>query len=451
MAPSMAFAIRQLQLGISLHGAERSPAAPHSDVNVSRPPSLAAVDGPRSKSHLRLGVSLADQVYRFVQSLDDPETKWRQRAADRLGALAEASEQSAEIIAKHTRKLASKCGDQEAVVRGAIVGALQSLADGSQARIVAVHAPFYVQCLSDKDRTVRRKTAALYRAVADGGEASAVVAHLPKIVEFLASEDALRVTPLRALEAFANRGQANAVSALGLEQIIRALSGKTAAVRVAACDALTSICKGGSSETLWSNFDSLTGNNHIIDKLISLSRTGDADARQSRVISRSEEVADVRQSSLCALRAFGEAHLEASQLLRDWRRETIIEIATEVVIDDELRRGLLALVGHRTASALSIPPLVGNQTWINADYDESDSGSDDEDERLECSICQGALGRHGQVASLPCGHSFHARCIGRWLNSRVTGTCPNCRHQPYRRPSNARSDGRRLSRLLQTG
>jgi hypothetical protein len=41
----------------------------------------------------------------------------------------------------------------------------------------------------------------------------------------------------------------------------------------------------------------------------------------------------------------------------------------------------------------------------------------------ECPVC---LCAHGNsAAELPCGHSFHAQCIERWL--RISANCPMCR------------------------
>ena len=48
----------------------------------------------------------------------------------------------------------------------------------------------------------------------------------------------------------------------------------------------------------------------------------------------------------------------------------------------------------------------------------SDAGAD------ECTICSYAMGA-GNDRTLPCGHAFHAACIGEWA-ARVP-TCPLCR------------------------
>jgi len=45
----------------------------------------------------------------------------------------------------------------------------------------------------------------------------------------------------------------------------------------------------------------------------------------------------------------------------------------------------------------------------------------------ECSICLKSIRRYKET--LPCSHSFHAGCIGFWLNR--AETCPMCR-QPVR-------------------
>ena len=44
----------------------------------------------------------------------------------------------------------------------------------------------------------------------------------------------------------------------------------------------------------------------------------------------------------------------------------------------------------------------------------------------QCSICMDNLG-HGQNQALRCGHSFHKRCIQRWIQT--SRTCPTCRER----------------------
>jgi hypothetical protein len=47
-------------------------------------------------------------------------------------------------------------------------------------------------------------------------------------------------------------------------------------------------------------------------------------------------------------------------------------------------------------------------------------------EKNECTICFRLL---YDVMMLPCSHSFHLKCIGKWLNT--NNTCPLCRMIVY--------------------
>ena len=54
---------------------------------------------------------------------------------------------------------------------------------------------------------------------------------------------------------------------------------------------------------------------------------------------------------------------------------------------------------------------------------------------LACGICHEAYTTSNidseQPLTLPCNHTFGARCIKRWLDESSTSTCPNCRSGPY--------------------
>lgn len=45
----------------------------------------------------------------------------------------------------------------------------------------------------------------------------------------------------------------------------------------------------------------------------------------------------------------------------------------------------------------------------------------------ECSICLNSIRRTRGIRDLPCGHSFHRRCIDSWKETGKT-TCPLCRN-----------------------
>jgi hypothetical protein len=43
----------------------------------------------------------------------------------------------------------------------------------------------------------------------------------------------------------------------------------------------------------------------------------------------------------------------------------------------------------------------------------------------ECRICMARIEPNVPVVPLPCGHTFHAECVSRWL-TQCKGTCPLC-------------------------
>jgi hypothetical protein len=45
----------------------------------------------------------------------------------------------------------------------------------------------------------------------------------------------------------------------------------------------------------------------------------------------------------------------------------------------------------------------------------------------ECSVCLDEITQATGSATMACGHCFHIKCIGRWLNNNET--CPYCRHE----------------------
>eukprot|EP00727_Mastigamoeba_balamuthi_P008412 m51a1_g4193 hypothetical protein (225) ;mRNA; r:405142-405899 len=44
-----------------------------------------------------------------------------------------------------------------------------------------------------------------------------------------------------------------------------------------------------------------------------------------------------------------------------------------------------------------------------------------------CAVCMEDLEQGARVSAMPCGHRFHAQCIGPWLELR--NTCPCCRYE----------------------
>ena len=45
--------------------------------------------------------------------------------------------------------------------------------------------------------------------------------------------------------------------------------------------------------------------------------------------------------------------------------------------------------------------------------------------KVQCSICTELFDNSSDITALPCGHTFHDDCVGRWL--RQSMTCPQCR------------------------
>ena len=44
-----------------------------------------------------------------------------------------------------------------------------------------------------------------------------------------------------------------------------------------------------------------------------------------------------------------------------------------------------------------------------------------------CAICQHDIAAGEEIATLPCGHTFHCECVDDWL--RISKACPTCRRR----------------------
>eukprot|EP00906_Rhabdomonas_costata_P003849 RCo005809 len=49
------------------------------------------------------------------------------------------------------------------------------------------------------------------------------------------------------------------------------------------------------------------------------------------------------------------------------------------------------------------------------------------DTQTECTICQDKYRAGVEVTTLPCKHSYHSECIGKWFDE--NGNCPICRKE----------------------
>lgn len=47
----------------------------------------------------------------------------------------------------------------------------------------------------------------------------------------------------------------------------------------------------------------------------------------------------------------------------------------------------------------------------------------------ECSICYGNISNKTGTTLSKCGHSFHNKCLGKWIKSCEIPTCPLCRDE----------------------
>lgn len=63
-------------------------------------------------------------------------------------------------------------------------------------------------------------------------------------------------------------------------------------------------------------------------------------------------------------------------------------------------------------------------------------GSDIELKNRDCTVCLELFGEGESIKVLPCGHGYHPKCIGQWVD--VSDTCPLCRADPWEYPTNIR-------------
>jgi len=413
--------------GDSRHGSSQMPVMQAREA-WARPSHSAAQDMPEGSGSSPsrrsfLGSSIRDVVFLHAQKLSDKEPEWRKRAAERLAALAESSSNAAAAVAGHTSKLMRCCKDPDESVRAAALGALEVLVDSGQALGVTSFVPDIAACLQDDSSVVCRRAASLCRAIADAGFAVFVAAHINKIVRTLERQNnAIRVTPLRALASLSSKGEARAVVEIALEAIFQSLRDKIRAVRIAACDALS--CTARAPEVQ----DSLK---HWCDSQIP-EPLPESQPGLFSVLERIKRVflfdkdTKARLASMSALAAFAEVNPEHGALFCERHREQFAALARDV----------LGSEGHQLQELVAtLPgPLRETQVFTENNDDLQDSESDGEGQHA-CPICQRNLCQHGVPKALPCGHTFHTRCIDRWLDKQgASRACPLCR----RRPSSAR-------------
>jgi hypothetical protein len=433
-----------------------------------------------------VGACSKDLIFLQAQKLSDREPEWRMRAAERLAAFAQ-SISGADAVAEHTMTLVRCCRDPDEFVRAAALGTLEVVVDGGHALRVTKSMVDIANCLPDKSSVVRSRAASLCRALSDAGFAGVVAAHINKIVRCLEVEDnAIRVTPLRALASLSSKGEASAVVEVALDTIFQRLHDKTRAVRIAACDALSCTAQAPEVQEMllhWCNRQECC-------EMLLFSQPGICSVleRIKRVFMFDTDT-QARLASMTTLAAFANVDGVMGALFCQRHRAEFVALARDVTGSDghELQELVAALPGLRATevfpnaantregSARTVEPLTSREgatrteelhgyhahrtssSVLDApnycegahvqrdDLEDTDSDGDGH----ACSICQRDLSRHGAAKTLPCGHTFHMRCILRWMDrlSAFPRSCPLCRQRPgskglpplcHRRPSSAR-------------
>ena len=86
-----------------------------------------------------------------------------------------------------------------------------------------------------------------------------------------------------------------------------------------------------------------------------------------------------------------------------------------------LRTAILGFQTHRLSRPAPPRPPPPRPVSIRS---HRASRSNNVDTGQQCSICFESIFSH-DMATLPCAHSFHEECIGRWIHR--TPSCPLCR------------------------
>lgn len=175
------------------------------------------------------------------------EEEERRTSAEALGKLASAP-RTAAMVTEYMGTLGRRLKDPERNVRSAVLRVFRNLAENGEVKAVGQYSREIVALLMDDDMAIQSKTAALCRVIAEEGGAGCLVKHVPQLIECFESSSCL-VTPLHALRAMADAGEAEAV-ARGVSRLVAALSDESCRVRCAACEALTSLGQSGGGELL---------------------------------------------------------------------------------------------------------------------------------------------------------------------------------------------------------
>ena len=71
---------------------------------------------------------------------------------------------------------------------------------------------------------------------------------------------------------------------------------------------------------------------------------------------------------------------------------------------------------------------VVSAAWVSEQHDAA------------CTICLCDVEAGSFVRHLPCGHTFHQKCVDAWLTSQQWTVCPNCRRDPRVSPGQPSAD-----------
>ena len=93
----------------------------------------------------------------------------------------------------------------------------------------------------------------------------------------------------------------------------------------------------------------------------------------------------------------------------------------------------------RTTGTASPSPSIGNRSFGNLLLGEAREQSstmfinlkkENSDDGLMCMVCLAPFQKHDKIGKLMCSHTFHKRCIYKWLKKKTT--CPLCREDVKR-------------------
>lgn len=397
---------------------------------VGRNAGASMVGLPRLATGLR---SMEDhQVSELVRMLDSHNVEEKRKATKNLGLLATKDGMTTRI-ASHAGSLARRLHDNDEGTRKFTLEALRILSENGEARVVGLHARDIVACLKDEDVILRRKAAALCRVIAEEGGATYLAVHVPRLMECFQGS---LVTPLDALRAMADAGEASSVSH-SMSQLVRALSDNSCRIRGAACDTLATIGRSGGGELMRrlrmieqanrapprghrGEHDEGSGEPPILEALTSL------------VLK--EEDSEVQSSAVRALYGIVTLDTESWDVLRERHSFQLVQVLCQ-------REGKL----ERDVTKM-LQEILGMDEGNESRELSEDSGSELDDERADrevCVIClRGLQASNASTAMrarsrrLECQHVFHKCCLDRWFSSsrQYWGkkTCPICRWEAPR-------------------